>query len=240
MRTSMGEFGPIADQGGDAPSNALLDFLEIVLQLYGSAGSSGRAEFKRRSVTCRPRTTYCRMVSSRALPERDSFQEEIQAMLRFGSVSYANWAGYAWKNELNEQRDRVLQHLGEIIDDAETEHNPHHMLERAFSLAAFCMRRLLECRLVTDRFRDNDLSISEIYRNSGERPKNRDPFFCHTGGNFFDNFEMKNRVEVKKKPKLIADKFLHIRFIAVLKKVCISQMVLSWPLIIRRSILCFI
>ena len=145
-----------------------------------------------------------------------SSHEEIEEMLRFGSVIYSDWAGYAWKNELHEQRDRVLRHISEIIDEEVTEHNPHHMLERAFSVAAFCMRRLIECHLVTDRFRGSHLPICEIARTPGEWPDSRDPFIRSTGGNFFDNFDMKTRVQVARKPKPIADKFLHARFIAVL------------------------
>lgn len=142
--------------------------------------------------------------------------DDIKEMLRFGSVSYSDWAGYAWKNELHEQRNRVLLHFRELIEELETDHNPHHMLERAFSVSAFCMRRLIECRLVTDRFRDSDLPIFEIARKPGEWPETRDPFLCSTGGNFFDNFNMKNRSRVSRKPKLVADKFLHARFVALL------------------------
>ena len=137
-------------------------------------------------------------------------------MLRFGSISYSDWAGYAWKNELRDQRDRVLLHLREIIEEADTEHNPHHMLERAFSVSAFCMRRLLECRLVTDRFRDGDMPIFEISRKPGEWPETCDPFLRSTGGEFFKNFDMKKRSKFFRKPKLIADKFLHARFVAIL------------------------
>lgn len=145
-------------------------------------------------------------------------QEDINEMLRFGSISYSDWAGYAWKNELNEQRDRVLTHFGEIVRDELTDHNPHHMLERAFSITSFCMRRLIECRLVTDVFRETALSVFKIPRRAD--PKGRDPFLRSTGGNFFDNFDMKQRVQEPSTPKFIADKFLHARFIAVLSGSC--------------------
>lgn len=143
--------------------------------------------------------------------------EELEEMRRHGAISYSDWADYAWKEELHTQRDRVLQHLEEIASEAETEHNPYHMLERAFSLAAFCMRRLIECRLVTDRFRDAELPIHQIARKAKKWPEGRDPFLSSTGGEVFKNFDMKTRASVSMKPKQIADRFLHARIIAVLE-----------------------
>ncbi|NIP76725.1 MAG: hypothetical protein GTN90_12415, partial [Xanthomonadales bacterium] len=98
---------------------------------------------------------------------------------------------------------------------AKTDHNPHHMLERAFSLAAFCMRRLLERNLVTDRFRNTQLEMFEIQRTPGAWPDQRDPFICSTGGEIYSNFDMKKRTLTKWKPKMVADKFVHARYIAV-------------------------
>ena len=44
-------------------------------------------------------------VDDSRLPQRD------------GYVNFAEWAGYAWKNELLEQRARVLLHLKEIFEE---------------------------------------------------------------------------------------------------------------------------
>lgn len=128
-------------------------------------------------------------------------------------VAYSSWAGYAWKNELHEQKDRVLQHLREILEDEATEHNPHHMLERAFSLAAFCMRRLIECHLVTDLFRGSKMQVFEIPRTTDIQ--RRYQFLRDTGGNISEYYDMHKRCREMRYPKYISDKFLHARTIAV-------------------------
>ena len=112
----------------------------------------------------------CRLWRWKAAPEKlwdrkMSIEDEFAEMRRMGTVSYAEWADYAWKNELAEQKRRALIHLTEIFGEVETDHNPRHMLERSVSSAAFCMRRLLECRLVTDAFTATERSIFKISHN---------------------------------------------------------------------------
>jgi hypothetical protein len=137
--------------------------------------------------------------------------EEDNFMVR---VAYSSWAGYAWKGELHEQKSRVIQHLREIIEDEVTDHNPHHMLERAFSLTAFCMRRLIECHLVTDLFCETQMQVVEIPRTTDQ--KRHEHFLRDTGGDFFSHFDMQQRCLAMRSPKYISDKFLHARIIAVL------------------------
>jgi hypothetical protein len=147
----------------------------------------------------------------------EAVQLEIEEMFRMGSVSYADWAGYAWKNELHEQRDRVLGHFRELVGDVETEHNPHHMLERAFSLAAFSMRRLIECRELTDVFCSSELPIFQINRQPTAQSARRSfNSLRSTGGRFFADYDMTSRHPNKKTPKFISDKFVHARFIAIM------------------------
>src|SRR6202035_4095577 len=75
-------------------------------------------------------------------------------------VSSSNWESYPWKNELSLQLDRVLAHCAEIVDeDFAGPYNPHHMLERALVLCAFCVRRMVEKRLVTDKFAMTKLEV---------------------------------------------------------------------------------
>jgi hypothetical protein len=88
----------------------------------------------------------------------------FEETFKLGCVSGAEWQSYTWKNELAEQKRRISQCLVEALAESETEHNPYHMLERAIGVAAVCMRRLIECRLVTDRFRDTKLAVHEIHR----------------------------------------------------------------------------
>lgn len=142
-----------------------------------------------------------------------SDEELYELRLSGGSITYSDWAGYAWKNELYEQKTRVLKYFPEVVGDKVEDHNPNHMLERAFSLAAFCMRRLIECRLVTDRFVNSDLPIHEISRSS--QGENSEILLRSTGGDFFSRYDMTCRSEKLCNPKHVSNKFLHARFIAV-------------------------
>jgi hypothetical protein len=146
--------------------------------------------------------------------DKGDVDAEIAEMLKGGKVSYSYWQSYTWKNELAEQKRRILQLLAEVIFDTETEHNPHHMLERAIGVAAVCMRRLIECRLVTDRFRDSKLTVHNIRVKADIEW--REPFISETGGMFFNNYDMKARHPEQKPPKMISDRMLHARVIAVL------------------------
>ncbi|THK38635.1 hypothetical protein EHS39_09005 [Ensifer sp. MPMI2T] len=140
--------------------------------------------------------------------------DELQMMMRMGTVSSSEWQAYTWKNELAVQKSRIIQLIGEAISDDETEHNPYHMLERAIGIAAVCMRRLLECRLVTDRFRDSQLTVHEVYRKKdGEW---REPFFRNTAGEIFNNYDLTSRHRKTSSPKIISDKMLHARVIGIL------------------------
>lgn len=139
---------------------------------------------------------------------------ELQASTKLGVVRYSNWQSYTWKNELAQQRDRISLHLDEILSEAETEHDPLHMIERSVGIAALCMRRLLECRLVTDRFRDSQLEVHCVRRKT-ENPW-CEPFIRNTAGEIFQNYDLTGRQLERQSPKLISDKLLHARVIAVL------------------------
>lgn len=138
-------------------------------------------------------------------------------MHRLGIASYSSWADYAWKNELATQRDRVLQHLEEILQDVDTEYHSHHMLERSISLTAFCMRRLIECKLLTDAFCSELLPIHEISARPMEQTNTHTQFFYSSGGGLFSNFDLKIRNKTHLKPKRISDSILHARIIVVLQ-----------------------
>lgn len=133
---------------------------------------------------------------------------------RLGAVTSSEWQSYTWKNELAEQKRRIDQTLSEALSEAETEHNPYHMLERAIGLAAVCMRRLLECRLVTDQFRDSQFKVHEI----SVKPDAewRAPFTRHMAREIFNNYDLKSRHPQKQTPKVISDRMLHARVIGVL------------------------
>lgn len=144
----------------------------------------------------------------------DEINERFAEAAKFGQVRSSDWQSYTWKNELAEQRRRIGLHLEEVLSDAETEHNPLHMLERAIGVAAICMRRLLECRLVTDRFRDSQLDLYEIYVKKDVEW--REPFVSRTASEIFNNYDLTARHPQHRTPKLISDKMLHARVIGVL------------------------
>lgn len=141
-------------------------------------------------------------------------QARIDQARKLGSVSSTEWQSYTWKNELAEQRRRITLHLSEAIAEADTEHNPYHMLERAVGIAAVCMRRLIECRLVTDRFRETPLEVHEI--DIKKDVEWREPFVSRTASEVFNNYDMTARRLEKRTPKVISDKMLHARVIGIL------------------------
>jgi hypothetical protein len=138
----------------------------------------------------------------------------IAELSKLGTVSSSDWQSYTWKNELAEQKRRILQHLAEVMADTETKHNPHHMLERAIGVAAVCMRRLIECRLVTDRFRDSQLAVHNIRMKADVEW--REPFVSRMASEIFNNYDMKARYPERRTPKMISDRMLHARVIGVL------------------------
>lgn len=144
----------------------------------------------------------------------DDHPDGFAESLKLGCVSSSDWQSYTWKNELSEQRRRILQCLDEVLCDSETEHNPLHMLERAIGVAAVCMRRLIERRLVTDRFINCELDIHEITVKTDVEW--REPFVSRTASEIFNNYDMTVRHLERRTPKLISDKMLHARVIAVL------------------------
>ncbi len=144
----------------------------------------------------------------------DGVDERIAEAIKLGSISSSSWQAYTWKNELAEQKRRMCLHLDEILAEVETEHNPHHMLERAIGVAAVCMRRLIECRLVTDRFREARLDVHEVPARSDVEW--RETFLSDTAAAIFDNYDLRVRTLEKRTPKFIADKILHARVIGVL------------------------
>ncbi|AQS92456.1 hypothetical protein A0U94_14915 (plasmid) [Gluconobacter albidus] len=145
--------------------------------------------------------------------DRD-IENRINEARKLGRVSSSEWQSYTWKNELAEQRRRIIMHLGEAFAEVETDNNSYHMLEKAVGLAAICMRRLIECRLVTDHFCATPLEVHEIMRKKDA--KWREPFVSRTASEIFNNYDMTGRQLGRKMPKTISDKMLHARVIGVL------------------------
>lgn len=148
------------------------------------------------------------------MKSEEEIERQLEQMRKLGSVGSSEWQAYTWKNELAEQKRRIDLHLVEVLTDADTEHNPYHMLERAVGVAAICMRRLIECRLVTDRFRDQALEVHEVHTKADADW--RKPFLSRTGSEIFNNYDLTARFPEKRIPKVISDKMLHARVIGVL------------------------
>lgn len=148
------------------------------------------------------------------MADDDDIENRINESRKLGQVSSSEWQSYTWKNELAEQSRRIITHLGEALAEVETDYNPYHMLERAVGLAAICMRRLIECRLVTDRFCATQLEVHEIVRKKDVEW--REPFLSCTARGIFNNYDMRVRQLGRNTPKTISDKMLHARIIGVL------------------------
>ena len=146
------------------------------------------------------------------MPSRFEFLDNEEQKL--GCVSSSEWQSYTWKNELVVQKERIGQHLDEVFKDIETEHSPLHMIERAVGLAAVCMRRLIECRLVTDQFKDGQLEVHYISRKKNSEW--REPFLRNTAREIFINYDLTSRVKGSMQPKKITDRLLHARVIGIL------------------------
>jgi len=135
---------------------------------------------------------------------------------RMGFTTFSYWQAYPWKNELAEQKRRICLLLDEIIEGVPTDHDPAHMIERAIGVAAICMRRLIECRLLTDAFVATPIGVHEIDLKQGTLW--REPFLSSTGTEIFNNYDMTARTLRNRLPKMIASKFLHARIISVLQQ----------------------
>lgn len=90
------------------------------------------------------------------------------------------------------------------------------MLERAVGVAAVCMRRLIECRLMTDKFRDSQLAVHNIRVKADVGW--REPFVSRMASEIFNNYDLKARHPERRTPKNISDRMLHARVIAVLSR----------------------
>ena len=119
----------------------------------------------------------------------------------------ADWQAYPWKNELSLHAERVRTHVLEILDEGFSgEHNPYHMLERALCLSAFCVRRMVEKRLITDAFAASEIEIRTFPVRPTEHSR---PAFHRSSGGTFSNFDFAAPTSVCLKVKAVADEIIH-------------------------------
>jgi hypothetical protein len=122
-------------------------------------------------------------------------------------IAYTDWQSYTWKNELKLHAERVLIALSEVIDpNFEGDHNPHHMLERALALSAFCIRRMHEKHVVTDAFRAEKIAVRSF---SAVKEGFRQPFRRSGGGRAFSNYDLTMPVMVQLGRNDVANQIIH-------------------------------
>ena len=127
----------------------------------------------------------------------------------------SDWQAYTWKNELHLQSRRVLQHVREALDDGFSgAHSPLDMLERALSLSAFCIRRMVEKRLVTDAFAASQILVRTFAVRRDERVR---PVFHRSSGGSFDNYDFETPIMEPLKPRAVADEIIHSSQLMVLR-----------------------
>lgn len=132
------------------------------------------------------------------------------------TISSAWWHEYPWKNELKMQAERVVSHMTEALDDGfEAEHDPYAMLERALALAGFAIRRMIEKRLVTDRFAQTTISIRSF---SAVSSGFRQPYFGASGGGATKNYDFSGPIMQGMKPGELANEIIHSSQLMVISK----------------------
>lgn len=122
-------------------------------------------------------------------------------------ISSMRWAEYPWKNELQVHAERVLVHIAEVLDENfQQQHSPLDMLERAVTLAAFSMRRMIEKRLITNSLAARTLKVRSFpTKTEGFRP----PFQGSSGGHAYSNYHFDKPQILSMKVKQLADEIIH-------------------------------
>jgi len=130
-------------------------------------------------------------------------------------ISSSWWQSYSWKNELKTQLDRVLLHAHEVLnEDFQGDHDPLDMLERAIVLAAFCIRRMSEKKLVTDEYASSSRRVRSFPARSGS--DFRPPYHGRAGGTAFQNYAFDQPEWIALKPTELANEIIHSSQLMVL------------------------
>jgi hypothetical protein len=130
-------------------------------------------------------------------------------------ISSMRWQEYPWKNELALQVERAMVHGREVIDeDFKGDYAPLDMLERAIVLAGFCIRRMIEKRLVTDAFAESKRVVRSFPARSAEvfRP----PFRDSSGGMAFNNYAFDTPAILEMTAGELANEIIHSAQLMVL------------------------
>lgn len=132
-------------------------------------------------------------------------------------ISSMRWQDYPWKNELALQVERAIAHGREVIDeDFDGDHSPLDMLERAIVLAGFCIRRMIEKRLVTDAFAESKRAVRSFSARSAE--SFRPPFRSSSGGMAFNNYAFDTPTILEMTAGELANEIIHSSQLMVLDR----------------------
>lgn len=130
-------------------------------------------------------------------------------------ISSMRWQDYPWKNELALQVERAIAHGREVVDeDFNGDHSPLDMLERAIVLAGFCIRRMIEKRLVTDTFAESKRAVRSFPARSTEAF--RPPFRSSSGGMAFHNYAFDAPANLEMTAGELANEIIHSSQLMVL------------------------
>lgn len=123
-------------------------------------------------------------------------------------LSSTHWQAYAWKNELALQAELAIAHGREVVDeDFRGSHSPLDMLERAIVLAGFCVRRLIEKKLVTDAFAESKRTVLSFPARTGEAFKQ--PFRSASGGTAYRNYDFDAPAIIEMTAGDLANELIH-------------------------------
>ncbi|MCD2173975.1 hypothetical protein [Rhizobium sp. C4] len=131
-----------------------------------------------------------------------------------GIIGSGTWQTYTWKNDLHLQSSRVAVSFAEYMDEEYSgAHVPFHMLERAFVLCGFIMRRMMETRVVTDKLREREIEVRCLAKAADE------PFFkpwvSNTGPREFRQYAMEAPELVKMTIREFGNEIIHASQLAI-------------------------
>lgn len=110
--------------------------------------------------------------------------------------------------ECNSSCSWTILHGREAADeDFPGGHSPLDMMERAIVLAAFCVRRLVEKRLLTDSFVAKKRQVRSFPAVAG--PEFRPPFHGASGGSAFSNYDFQRAQFVSLTAGDLANEIIH-------------------------------
>ncbi len=123
-------------------------------------------------------------------------------------ISSFDWQAYPWKNELHQQMDRAIAHGLEFLnDDFKGDHSPGDMLERAFVMAAFSVRRMTEKKLVTDKLANSTRAVGSLVAVAST--DFRQPFHRSSGGHAYNDYDFSRPVTINMKVSDLANEIIH-------------------------------